>query len=103
MTAQVLDGKALAAEVRAGLARRVAALGMATGSCTDTIAPSATSRSQTARLGESRTSSLSGLNATPSTATRLSASEPPAFWRASATTRSRRLRLIESRPRRTTW
>ena len=36
---------------------------MATGSCTDTTAPSATSRSQTARLGESRTSSLSGLNA----------------------------------------
>ena len=49
-----------------------------------------------ARLGESRTSSLSGLNATPSTATRLPASEPPAVWRASATTRSRRPRLIAS-------
>src|SRR5215472_5524186 len=51
---------------------------MATRSCTDTTAPSAVSRSQTARLGESRTSSLSGLNATPSTATRRPATPLPA-------------------------
>ena len=38
-----------------------AALGMATGSWTDTIAPSSVSRRHTSRLGESRTSSLPGL------------------------------------------
>ena len=41
------------------------------------LAPCWASRSQTSRLGESRTSSLLGLKAAPRTATRLPANVPP--------------------------
>ena len=57
--------------------RTRAALAMATGSCTATIAPSSARRPEMARLGESRMSSLLGLNAAPSTAMRLPDRSPP--------------------------
>ena len=61
------------------------------------MAPASASRAQTSRLGESRTSSLPGLNARPSAATLTFRREPPgATALASDTTRSRRPRFAWS-------
>src|SRR6266496_1728151 len=69
---------------------------MATGSCTATAAPSSARRQHTSRLAESRTSSLPGLNATPSTPARQPASEPPTASLARSTARDRQRMLMAS-------
>ena len=58
---------------------RSVALASATGSQATTSAPSASRRAVSTRLGASRRSSVSGLNASPSSATRLPASDPRCF------------------------
>ena len=70
------------------------------GSVTVTVAPWSCSWAATLSAGESRTSSLSGLNAAPRTAIRRPTIDPPQTSRARSTMRTRRRMLIESTSRR---
>ena len=76
------------------------ALSSACGSVTETSAPWSCIWAATLSAGESRTSSLSGLNAAPSTATRRPTIDPPQTSRARSTMRTRRRMLIASTSRR---